>query len=193
MGSVHPAFYAVGTGVSFLDGRSSRGQKLFTNLYILPRLGINGAVRPRHLSFSVHRDNCAFNLRGWGIKRPRLALPTYLRLMPSWDINLCDFCTPTSRWVLFQLRGIRDIYLQTLDTVVTGEWYRHVAGDRWLPLQRSVRSLFVELSNTDDSWMRLEFSVRIAVMDRPEGGGWRLLWKFSSYQATWCVFGRLVS
>jgi len=41
--------------------------------------------------------------------------------------------------------------------------------------------------------MCLEFSVRIAVMERPEGGCWRLFLKVSSYQATWRVFGRLVS
>jgi len=135
---------------------------------------MNGAVRPRHLSFGVHRDSCALSyyvLLGWGVKRPGLALTTHLCLMSCWDINLCDFCAPTSRWVLFKLRGIRDVYLQALDTVVIGEWCRRVAGGRWHTLQRSVRSVFVDPSNTDGSWMCLEFSVRIAVTDRPEGGG----------------------
>jgi hypothetical protein len=132
----------------------------------------------------------------WGVNRPALALTTHFCVMPRCDINLCGFCTPAGHWILFQLIGIRDSYLQALDTLVTGEWCRRVAGGRWLHLQRSVRSVFVNLSNTnveEHSWMRLEFSVGIAVMDRPEGRGWRLLWKVSSYHATWRAFGRFVS
>jgi hypothetical protein len=59
----HTVFYSARTGSSF------RGLKMTTDLYLVPRLGINGVTPPHLLCLhSVHRDKSPFYRFSWPLE-----------------------------------------------------------------------------------------------------------------------------